>query len=488
MTKNQYKRIDAVVFPIMLIILDYIAFTMIVKALAGQAILATYIQMIITIIGIVIIIAAFAKKRGEKICGIVMIGAGAAVYLILMCFNVAPQTYVYALPMFFAAMAYLNFRLIVWGGAVTAVGFIIHSVRMASMGTATADDIVIAGIVIFLVVIAAGIITKLMMIFADENIQTIRAGYEKSAAAAETMTNVSKDIVSYFDEANEHIRDLGECISTSNFSVQNIAESTESTAESIQKQAEMCQEIQNYTLEANTQTQNMLSASDRTIETVKEGSEVVNGLKQQAANVAKASEETVSVTGNLTERAKEVAEIVGSIMNISSQTNLLALNASIEAARAGEAGKGFAVVADEIRELSVQTKDATERIRGIISELTQDVDSVTTSINNSVISVKKQNELIDITKDKFELINSEVSDLIHVISSFEGIIVQIINSADVISENISNLSATSEEVAAASSEGFNHTSNAVGKMEEVKRILESIYNLAEQLKGSVAEE
>ena len=40
--------------------------------------------------------------------------------------------------------------------------------------------------------------------------------------------------------------------------------------------------------------------------------------------------------------------------------------------RAGEAGKGFAVVADEIRQLSEQTKTASDNIIEIINELNSD--------------------------------------------------------------------------------------------------------------------
>lgn len=61
------------------------------------------------------------------------------------------------------------------------------------------------------------------------------------------------------------------------------------------------------------------------------------------------------------------------------------MNASIEAARAGEAGKGFAVVAEEIRQLSEQTKDATNRITDIIQDLNEDAQHAMDSMEHSAV-------------------------------------------------------------------------------------------------------
>ena len=60
----------------------------------------------------------------------------------------------------------------------------------------------------------------------------------------------------------------------------------------------------------------------------------------------------------------------------------------------------------------------------------------------------------------------------------------ILNSTSVISENITQLSATSEEVAASSTEGMKTSETTVEEMKVCKEILTNIFALAQGLKQS----
>jgi methyl-accepting chemotaxis protein len=71
----------------------------------------------------------------------------------------------------------------------------------------------------------------------------------------------------------------------------------------------------------------------------------------------------------LSEQTQQIGQIITTVNNIASQSNMLALNASVEAARAGEQGKGFAVVAMEVRSLAERSRQATQQIDTILSDI-----------------------------------------------------------------------------------------------------------------------
>ena len=68
MKKEQLKRVDKVVFAILLIVLGYIAFTMVGLLATGRGNGGVVIQTVAVIVGLIAVIAAFALKSGTQVC------------------------------------------------------------------------------------------------------------------------------------------------------------------------------------------------------------------------------------------------------------------------------------------------------------------------------------------------------------------------------------------------------------------------------------
>ena len=92
--------------------------------------------------------------------------------------------------------------------------------------------------------------------------------------------------------------------------------------------------------------------------------------------------------------SQEIGSVVQLINDIAGQTNLLALNATIEAARAGDAGKGFAVVAAEVKNLSVQTENATSKISEQIRIVQEQTGIAVSKICGIEESVRTADEVV----------------------------------------------------------------------------------------------
>ncbi|MBQ8877438.1 MAG: chemotaxis protein, partial [Lachnospiraceae bacterium] len=286
-----------------------------------------------------------------------------------------------------------------------------------------------------------------------------------------------------FDDANGCVRALDNALGQSHVAMKEIATNIENTANEIHNQSTRCQMIENNNQDVKARTGMMAQASARALEDVSQGAVSMDELHSHAIEVEKENKKTVAYVKSLNERAKAVQDILKTISGISTQTHLLALNASIEAARAGEAGKGFDVVADEIRILSEQTQESTKNIEEILTELNQDVQQVTESIELSVNATEEQGTLIEMTKEKFDAIHDGVDELMSYINDVTRAIGDITDASAVIADSITELSAGSRQVAGASNDGRLIMNQAVDDMNQVKTVLTDIYNLAQDLRN-----
>jgi len=481
MTKEQYIRSNKVAYPLIMLTCVIVIITLLGAITQGATAQNAIGQVVGIVIAMAIATASFIFKRDQKIGMIGVAFGGALMYFVVSFMNKNAYVFMYGFIILFICMTYLNMRLIIWGNSFIVIGFVVHTMRMIKNNTLITELVVLAVVTIVLCILASVLSIRLLLKFNEENIAVIKEKAVAQEQASVLMRGVAEEITERFGNASSYLDDLKNAIEVNDDAMKNISANTESTAQAAQDQAEMCAAIQAETDQAGHGIEEMMRSSGNVKENIEAGAEIINQLREQADTVTETNKTTTEAVNRVAVKVEDVKNFTQAILQISSKTNLLALNASIEAARAGEAGRGFAVVADEIRALSENTRESANQITAIIDELVNDVSATTESMEISTNTIEKQTEMIDITKSSFENIEREVNLLVQNINNTEGVMKEILRATGVINENIGQLSASSEEVAATSEEGVNASKSAVENLQRVTGELEQIVDLSKKL-------
>lgn len=439
------------------------------------------IRVIFLILAILLNIAAYSRWKEKEFFRYICVHSLMILYLIMI--FTSKQSYVYAFifPVAVILIIYQDMSLIRLGTIGAIVSSVLVSLFWCSKGYAQMNECINNVFVVTMTSVIEYTIIRIQSLHTEENITHTRTKAQEQKEIADEIIVLSGQLEEKFIQARELYGCLDESMHSSHKSVQDISASALYTAEELQKQTNMTGNIQGSLEHAKDSASDMKHASDDTEHVVEEGVELVAKLQSQAHEVMKISDETRESTQSLNDRIHRVEDIVLAITNISSQTNLLALNASIEAARAGEAGRGFAVVAEEIRKLSEETRVETEHIAQIITELTEDAQKSSANMHQSIEYSKKQNDLIQETSEKFKNVKESMAAFVENSDVITGLVQEIYEENVKIMDSISNLSASSEEVAASSESCIQNSNADLKALKDLEQLLRQIYEISEKM-------
>jgi methyl-accepting chemotaxis protein len=169
----------------------------------------------------------------------------------------------------------------------------------------------------------------------------------------------------------------------------------------------------------------------------------------------------------LSEQSQQIGEITATVNDLADQSNILALNASIEAAKAGEHGKGFAVVATEVRNLAEQSKQATEQVRGILS----DIQKATTA---AVLATEQGTKVVEQGLTMAERAREGIGNLMETLN-------EAAQAAQLIAASAHQQSTGLDQITQAMKDVNQGTTQFVASAQQTQRAAEDLNELAGQL-------
>ncbi|MDK9755998.1 methyl-accepting chemotaxis protein [Vibrio sp. D173a] len=285
-------------------------------------------------------------------------------------------------------------------------------------------------------------------------------GKDELADLTDSINRMNQSLASIVagvsEKANQVDTSMGALLESAQVTSSNVEQQQTSIVEMGSQLDEIALAARN-TLDQANQSVQKLSDSKGEIE---QGRDALEQNKVTMESLHGSIETASTQVTQLSKESEAIGRVTEVIEGLAEQTNLLALNAAIEAARAGDQGRGFAVVADEVRMLATRTTQSTTEINGIINAIQRSTNSVVEEIEHSQSLAEQGAEHIEkavtrllATTEQIGSLNEQMAELAaaaeqqsHATNSITGLMSDITQSVDEVSNNSQRASETSLQV------------------------------------------
>ncbi len=323
----------------------------------------------------------------------------------------------------------------------------------------------------------------------DDEIGTLSRYFDETIAELGKLVGEIKRVATSLADASENLAATSEEVSASAdevaHSVDEIARGAQDQAGDAEHGARIADSLSQRFMTLGQTTGEMLTITEETDYAYQEGIGSVENLAEKNKEAMAANADIERAILQLNERTEAIGGILDAIASISEQTNLLALNASIEAARAGEHGRGFAVVAEEIRKLAEESAESADRVRVIVGHIRSDGSASVSSMGTLKRLAEQQDTAVHDVVVAFGSIRRAYEQIADKIMLIGAAVQEVDEDRERFVVSIGNISAVSEETAAASQEVSASMDQQTHAVEEVAKAAQDLNQIGLELSSAI---
>lgn len=297
-----------------------------------------------------------------------------------------------------------------------------------------------------------------------------------SAALKDKLNSIVTEVDGHAMQLDNNMESLNVLASASSKGANQIRQAIDelsktavSLAENVQSVNTSMMEMGNNVTAIHSETVTLNENSDKMDHANRNASESMNLVLTSSHTSSAIIEEMIVQVKATNEAIASISKAVELISDITSQTNLLSLNASIEAARAGQAGRGFAVVATEIKQLADQSSQGAAAIKNIVDDILEKSNKSVELTERMRTLAEKEQADIGSAKTGFDTLSQIIEANVATAGTIAEKTKNLEELKQTIINNITELSAISEENAASNEEV---TANVSSIAESIDRISE----------------